>query len=65
MVTLELEVWTKHCYSPQAVLPVPNWEGTTTLHLLNANSMEKRYKHGNKLDISMGGVQLEKMSISY
>lgn len=25
----------------------------------------KRWKHENKLDISIGGVQLEKMSISY
>lgn len=25
----------------------------------------ERWKHGNKLDISIGGVQLEKMSISY
>lgn len=25
----------------------------------------ERRKHGNKLDVSIGGVQLEKMSISY
>lgn len=54
-----IEAPRKHLSLPQANLP--GLGGHQQIKL----GGEKRWNHGNKLDISIGGVQLEKMSISY
>lgn len=49
---------------PQAILP--GLGGHQQIITFKCKLVEgKRWNHGNKLDISIGGVQLEKMSISY
>lgn len=64
MVTLGLQDYRKLYHSPWAVLP--GLGGHQQIITFKCKlSGGKRWKYGNKLDISIGGVQLEKMSISY
>lgn len=64
MVMLGLQDYRKHCCIPR--LSCQGWEGTKQIITFKCKlGRGKRWKHGNKLDISIGGVQLEKMSISY
>lgn len=69
MVRLGLQDCQKHRH-----LPLPPWAVPASAWLGGHNRPQpfkckldggKRRKRGNELDLSIGGVQLEKMSISY
>lgn len=68
MVRLGLQDCQKHRHlflPPGVVLPVPGWEGTPDHSLLKQARWRKEVEIQKQIRSIYGGVQLEKMSISY